>query len=220
MKIEKILQSYLTLQNNLQAENHKAAAAILADYIQEAKNEINATKARSTGKKGIHAAAMRILKNADDCRPILKKAYRQPDGVTICDGFRLIKFTTEEAPELPELDENDAKHYLNPDDIINPNKEHKTAAPLPTLSELKNFIATEKATRKANGEKINRFNRILYTFTDGVNVDALFLLDMLEALPECVARVTCQEYKRKYTPIYFEAVNGCGVLLPVRVNKD
>ena len=75
---------------------------------------------------------------------------------------------------------------------------------LPTIAELKAFIAENKA-------KYGKDNRIPYCIDNYVYVNPQYLIDFMQALPDCTA------YKpdNNKSPIYFIADNGDGILLPV-----
>ena len=101
MKASLILTTATRLQDAIKNNYNGNALELIAGIIDEARAEIAAQTARATGKKAIQAAALRILKSAGAERPNLTKAHATADGVEVSDGFRLIKFNTNDAPPLP-----------------------------------------------------------------------------------------------------------------------
>lgn len=182
---------------------------IIDELIQDSETEIRSETATTTGKKNIYNACMKILNNTSE-KTSLKKAYDDGESVTVCDGFALIRFNKNDAPPLPTWKAGET-NYPNLKNIIDDAKSNQTPATLPTVTELKNFIKIEKAKQKATNDK----NIIIYEI-NGVLVNANYLLNILQALPNCNARITCQEWKRSTAPIYFEAPSGDGVLCVMR----
>lgn len=99
---------------------------------------------------------------------------------------------------------------LDLDKIINPVRNEKEEIELPTIAEIKLYISDLKVKGIKEKDAHLRFrykfnNRELY-------VNPQLLLDMLEALPNATARYSGSSV----SPIYFNAENGDGILLPVR----
>lgn len=103
---------------------------------------------------------------------------------------------------------------LDLDKIINPVRNEKEEIELPTIAEIKLYISDLKVKGIKEKDAHLRFrykfnNRELY-------VNPQLLLDMLEALPNATARYSGSSV----APIYFNAENGDGILLPVRPPKE
>lgn len=211
MKLETIYTDVLRIETALKDNYTAAAVHILEEIRAKLEAAFRAETNARSGKKEIEAAALRILKSADDFRPVLKKAYKTADGVAVCDGYRAIIFNESDAPELPTNDP--AAPYPDITSILKNAAENLDPLTLPTLSDLIAYIKTEKARRKAAKDK----TPIFYHF-DGVAVNAEYLRDVMQALPE--ASATASRFHRDTRPLYFKAANGCGLLMPVRIRKE
>ena len=85
----------------------------------------------------------------------------------------------------------------------------------PNYAEVKQNFEQEKAHRKANGIKTDRYNPILFQVNKNTWVNAQYLLEMMEALPGCEIYAVESDLPCSRKPIYFKSDAGDGVLLPV-----
>ena len=125
------------------------------------------------------------------------------DGKYIaCDGYRLLRLN-EDIPQLPHTQYK----YFNSTKLISEAKKDGETLFLPTVEELKKFAIEQKQAAK----NVGKLYTPRYCLNDYVWVKPYYLLDMLNALPDCVA------YKPKSPrdPIYFKAENGDGLLVPI-----
>ena len=185
----------------------------------EAAEEMRRDANRASGRATVAAAALRVLKDANaQPREQIHGANRSADGyIDICDGFRLLRLNAETAPDLPERPA-DLPEYVNAARILPRGFTQSDPVNLPSPAELRAYIKTEKARKKATKDKTPP----LYTVTTGAGVsiyfNALYLLDMLEALPSCEAYAATE--RASLSGVIFEASNGRGYLLPVRPPKQ
>lgn len=160
-----------------------------------------------TTEKAMLSAANRIIKSAkriQSYREFLHGVFVQPDqqGETrycICDGYRAVRFKDEWPLEMAPANNgepislNNVVHRLDGDIEV--------AAP--------DAVDLKAYSKEHKGEA--------YRLDDnfGVWVNAAYLLDMLSCLPGAKIYVAS-----KYSPVYFEADNGDGVLMPIRRDED
>ena len=156
------------------------------------------------------AAAVKRMLAKDDTRPALKfmhkTEFRGETRYAVCDGFRALALK-HDITCLPHA--NDGENFIDLNQAMDLEKHEELN--LPAVKELKAVIAAHpelKRTNKKPGQPAVLDNRI------GVN--ALYLLDMLQALPGCHAWMT-GNYMH---PIFFESEDGDGILCPVRVRTD
>ena len=206
MKLESIYTEVLKVENAIK-NNYTAAAVTLLETLRaELENELKHEANARSGKKAIERAALAILKAAGNARPVLMKANRNADGLTVSDGYRAIIFNIESAPALPENESG--ANYPNFKDIFTTAAGNARPLTLPTAETLRAFIKVKKAEEAAK-PKNERAAGIIYELENGQNVSAEFLLTMLEALPNCNARA---HSRGGQYPLYFESANGRGVL--------
>lgn len=126
----------------------------------------------------------------------------------LSDGHRLIRLK-EDYASLPHLEKPFFKTETVSDIMKAPLATvYNDKLYLPTLGEIKAHIASEKATR-------GKGQPILYNLPDAETwINADYLLDILQILPDCVA------YKPtgNRSPIYFQSDAGDGIILPVHRN--
>lgn len=219
MTNNKLLTELRKMEQELLTNKEPSAYIRLHKLIEEVEGEIRDECNRDAGKGSVAKAAQRILKSAkgQPHREALWKAYRGKDALTICDGFRAVRFNLDTAPSLEEHPE---KFFDYPDIsrvVDDLKKANDVPVNVPSLGELRAFIKTEKARLKAKKEKGVRL-KLMEGSEYEVHVDAEYLLDMLESLPG--ATVTAARQKTQTTALYFKAENGDGVLFPLRpLNK-
>ena len=218
MKNDKLLVELRRIEAGLLNGKEPSAYIALQNLITEVESEIRDECNKEAGKSSVAKAAQRILKNAQACqptRPAFHKAYRSHRALSICDGFRAVRFNLDTAPILDEHPEN-YHDYIDVDRIIDGFTGNDVPVNVPSLGELRAFIKTEKARLKAKGQKGVRLILMEGTETE-IHLDAQFLLDMLEALPG--ATVSAARRNTATSGVYFKAENGDGVLLPLRQPK-
>ena len=172
--------------------------------------EIRGRMDTSTTPRTVSAAVNRIIKNTADSRPDMRGIFQRGDRFCVCDGYHCLRLK-QDISSLPHTET-----AFNIDAAMDGNGVNKSGelVQLPSIADLKAWIAAEKA--KYGGGKKSAKLRTPY-FLDGcLYVNAQYLLDILQALPGCVA------YKpaSMTSPLYFSAESGDGMLLPVRPPKD
>ena len=192
--------------NNKYQPFYANAAQLLIETME-------ALDTNNTGDKTIMAALKRIIKSAGKNRNF--------DGIfetigddnikryAVCDGYRLIRLNK---------DYKNMQHATDPrieSDTFNKaikGSQRDEIMPLPSIADVKAFIAQEKA----RPGKSYKANQSPYNVFLDVWVNPEYLLDMLQALPGCKA------YKPviRKNPIYFEAENGDGILLPINIHLN
>lgn len=195
------------------------AAEELRDAAAE---EMRKQANKASGRATVAAAALRVLKDANtNYRETLHGANRSADGyIDICDGFRLLRLDASTAPELPERPES-LGEYIDAARLYSETARNSSdPVNLPEPAALRLHIKTEKARKKTIRDKTPP----LYTVTTGAGVsiyfNALFLLDMLEAFPNCKAYANSRSDRANVSAVIFTADNGRGLLLPVRPPKQ
>ena len=167
-------------------------------------------QSKKSGTNSIVTAANRIIKNAESLKkPLLAGMFTNQtrDGSTlycVCDSYVAIRFN--EKPLLPEIDEKWHGQEMQLEQIVKPMDGSKEIA-LPDISELKVYIKTHKIKEKNNPKKVAD-----YLLDEELNlwVNPQYLLNAMECLPDCKAYAA-----NRISPIYFEAENGDGVVMPV-----
>lgn len=183
------------------------------ELIDAAKAEMNAQTARQGGKREAYAAAQRILKNAE--KDVLKKAMAASDGEqVICDGYRLVKLS--EPLPLPQCEGGEIAKTFERILRDSSNNLGEKITP-PPVAELRSFIAIKKAEAKAEGKKLPA---VVYSLADGIYVDAQYLVDILQILPDAVIFPSSVDWRRGTSPLYFKSERGEAALCPVRAPKD
>lgn len=178
---------------------YASAAALLVEC--RAKMETKPTS------RTVSAAISRILKNPLQVRTELKGLFPHNDKFVACDGYRLVRLTSD-IPGLPHTESSlDVARLMDRFPLVN------ETLPLPTIAELRALLAEDKAK---NGKRNRKGAPCTCRLEGGICVNAQYLLDMLQALPGC------RVYKPEslISPIYFAADNGNdGILLPVRCSN-
>lgn len=156
------------------------------------------------------AAAVKRMLSTNDTRPALKfmhrTEFRGEIRYAVCDGYRALALK-HDITCLPHA--NEGENFVDLNQAMDLEKREEIN--LPTVKDLKAVIAAHpelKQTNKKLGQPAVLDNRI------GVN--AVYLLDMLQALPGCRAWMT-GNYMH---PIFFESDDGDGILCPVRIRAD
>lgn len=126
----------------------------------------------------------------------------QNDMYCVCDGYRILRLH-EDVTSVPHIDNTTSTPDLA-DLMKSAYKNMTEQLVLPEESELKAYISRCKAVA---GNK----HTYSYQLAENVYVNPQYLLDMLQALPEC----ECWINSDSKGMIYFIAETGDGVLLPV-----
>lgn len=154
------------------------------------------------------AAAVKRMLAKDDRRPALKFMhrieFRGEIRYAVCDGYRALALK-HDITCLPHANEDE--NFLDMNQAMDLEKHEEIN--LPTVKDLKATIAAhpELNSRQTRG------NRAPALLDEKIGVNAVYLLDMLQALPGCRAWMT----GNSIDPIYFESEDGDGILLPVRL---
>ena len=189
---------------NCQWQPFYANAAALIIEAREAMNT------KTTGA-GYLAALKRIVKNVPDhMRNSMGGIFETIDAAgttkyTLCDGHRILRLD-QDVTSLPHVEKEKAFSSDSINKMMNDSKLNKTgeALNLPTAAEIKAFMAEQKAK---HGNK----NNIPICIDGYIYVNPQYLLDFVQALPDCKA----YKPENNRSPIYFAADNGDGILLPV-----
>ena len=177
----------------------------LAGLVLDLKEDIIADSCKSAGRGKNLSAAKRIIKSAKsiDNHPELHGAWMADGKQCYCDGYRAVRLVD----PLPVENIPEHQQPLDIDRIYRGVLQNKgRQLDLPSVGELKAHIKMEKA-------KPDRDRVICWDFGD-VKVNASYLIDMLEILPDCVAYAG--ESKVSISGIYFESAAGDGILLPCK----
>lgn len=157
------------------------------------------------------AAAVKRMLATDDTRPALKfmhrTEFRGETRYAVCDGYRALALK-HDITCLPHA--NEGETFIDMNQTMDLEKHEEIH--LPTVKELKATIA---AHPELDSRKTKR-KRAPALLDEKIGVNAIYLLDMLQALPGCRAWMTGSFYK----PIYFESEDGDGILLPVKLSVD
>ena len=182
----------------------------MLDVLKSLEADMLIEQSKKSGTKSIVTAANRIIKNAESRnKPMLEGMFTNQtrDGSTlycVCDSYVAIRFN--EKPLLPEIDEKWHGQEMQLEQIVKPMDGSKEIA-LPDISELKVYIKTHKIKEKNNDKKVAD-----YLLNEELNlwVNPQYLLNVMECLPDCKAYAA-----NRISPIYFNAENGDGVVMPV-----
>lgn len=176
----------------------------VCSLLIEARAELDA----ETTPRKVTAALRRMLSNRNMHNARLPGLFEFNGKWIYCDGARMLRLNA----DIQSVPHCDNKIDFNPDFVMNGVKMSGEPLKLPEISAVKAYIATEKA--RVGARKYARF-RAPYYLDNAVYVDPQRLIDMLEALPGCGAI----KPDSLYSPIYFAAENGDGILLPCKPPK-
>ena len=197
-------------RDSVTAEGMIATSAEMDNVLKQLEADMIIEKAKKSGTKSIVTAANRIIKNAESLKkPLLAGMFTNQtrDGSTlycVCDSYVAIRFN--EKPLLPEIDSKYHGQEMQLEQIVKP-MDGSNEINLPDISELKVYIKTHKIKEKNNPKKVADYllDEELHLW-----VDPQYLLNAMECLPDCKAYAA-----NRISPIYFEAENGDGVVMPV-----
>ena len=180
--------------------NHFPFYASAAAMLIEARVKMD-TK---TTPRTVSAAVNRIIKNAPEHNNF-HGIFPHGDKFVACDGYRLLRLNAD-ISSLPHV-----KNDFNVEGAMRNCSADGETIQLPSVAELKAFVAADKAKRKGRD-----YHPSPYCLGGMVWCNPCYLIDMLQALPGC----TAYKPETPVAPIYFTAENGDGILLPVRKPKE
>lgn len=158
----------------------------------------------------------KILKNGIANR-ITKGVFQDAGKHCVCDGYRLVRFNNALSADIPTIPDS-----MDTAKAIGDVSAYSVKLNLPDVSELKKDIKIAKSGCDDVGHvyviRCLRKAEIVYDFGYGLPmVNAEWLLDMLEILPDCEA--FCIPGKKTY-PVYFVSGDNDGLLLPCRKEQE
>lgn len=176
-------------------------AAALAELRHGLLENIRKESAKSAGRLSALKAEQRILKGSQ-----IGKAWIGADNRQyFCSGYHMVALKTPLEVENGKANTSAEKLLTSCENDGNFTLELK----LPSVSELKAHIKTEKAN-PARNKKIP----VSYDFGASLPlVNAQYLADILECLPECVCRIDAS--KGSKSNLIFGSESGAGILCPV-----
>lgn len=187
----------------------------LANLVLDLQNDLRTEEAKKSGKNKALAAAKRILKHSAKYSPkeVTHYAQEYDDGTQcVMDGYHAVKFAAKNKLPLEPMPESIRKsNDLFPIDGCIP-RNNNYEVELPSISDLKSHIKISKAENKAVKYSSGRTG-VMYDFGDGLPlVNAEYLLDIMECLPEAKAYLNgnCKDKRA----IYFTDGENEGVLMP------
>ena len=210
MTTERLYDTIKAWRDSVTAEGMIATGTEMNNVLEQLEADMLIEQSKKSGTKSIVTAANRIIKNAElRNKPMLEGMFtnQTKDGSTlycVCDGYVAIRFN--EKPLLPEIDEKWHGQEMNLGYVVNPTDGSKEIT-LPDIRKLKIYIKTHKIKEKNNPKKVAD-----YLLDEELNlwINPQYLLNAMECLPDCKAYAA-----NRISPIYFEAENGDGVVMPV-----
>ena len=175
---------------------YESAAALLLD----ARERMD----KKSSPASVVSAIKRITKAAlAGHNKYLQGMVLQNGRYCVCDGCRIVRLK-DDVTSVPHVENTPSTPDLA--NLMKPAKEFNLKVDLPEESEVKAYIARCKAAAGNN-------HTYSYQLSENVYVKPQYLLDMLQALPGCECWVDFDRAGK--APIYFNADNGDGILLPV-----
>lgn len=182
---------------------------LAADLEAQLRQEIASAKGTGNATRTV-TAMLNAVKKSDTCRTSLHYAWTDKQGrQCVCDGYRAFRLT--EPLEL-EPRPADADEPIDLDKIIpDTSADGWLTMPLPTVKEVKAFVAVERAKNRRAGA--------IWDFGEGrPAVNAAYLIDALTVLPDA-SEVFYRPGVGLLNPLVFKSERGDGVLLPVRTER-
>lgn len=210
MTIEKLYDIIKAWRDSVITEGMVFTGEEMDNVLKQLEADMLIEYSKKSCTKSIVTAANRIIKNAESRNePVLEGMFtnQTKDGSTlycVCDSFVAIRFNEKQL--LPEIDEKWHGQEMQLEQIVRPIYDSKEIT-LPDIGELKVYIKTHKIKEKNNPKKVAD-----YLLNEELNlwVNPQYLLNAMECLPDCKAYAA-----NRISPIYFEAENGDGVVMPV-----
>jgi len=170
-----------------------ADAAKLLIEAREAMDKANTSGSVLTALKRIYKSAAALDRKGFD------GFFKSGDRWALCDGYRFVRLNNK-PDSIPEV-WND----MDLDKTIPQGAKYAEEIPLPTVADIKAFIAEKNMTRSKPGP---------FEAAPGWWCNPFYLLDMIQALPGGKAH----RPERPMAAMYYESDDGDAVLLPVRHN--
>ncbi len=169
-------------------------------------------------KRRTSAAAIRRIGRASaskqgKLRPHFAGAFLDEQGrQCITDGFTLLRLNKPSNALQWAPQPNDSHVYDTIPELLNADGATVTLN-LPTAAEVRAKIASDKAKFKASSPPKYEIFSTCFSWGDGLPlVNALYLLDILEALPGCTAACRPGEL----SCVYFHSPDGDALIMPIR----
>lgn len=210
MKAEYILKWTTAAMGHLKVGENGNAMEILNELKADAEAEIRRNAAKASGNADRQKAAERILKAAKLTHgEMLWKAWDEGGKQSLCSGYHGAKLN--DFLPLEMHGEND--QHMDLEKVFCGIRENcGEHLSLPDVATLRAHIKAEKAIKAAVKSKSKGKKRVPYDF-GSVLVDAEYLLDILELLPESTA-IASKRLPETGT-IYFSSPLGEGALCPI-----
>lgn len=146
-------------------------------------------------------------------RPHFAGAFLDEQGrQCITDGFTLLRLNTPSTALQWAPPPNDPHVYDTIPELLNSDGATVTLN-LPTAAEVRAKIASDRAKYKAESHPAGDTLSTCFSWGDGLPmVNALYLLDILEALPGCTAACRPAELSL----VYFHSPDGDALIMPIR----
>lgn len=146
-------------------------------------------------------------------RPHFAGAFLDEQGrQCVTDGFLLIRLNTPSNVLEWAPTPNDPHVYDTIPELLNSDGATVTLN-LPTAAEVRAKIASDRAKYKAESHPAGDTLSTCFSWGDGLPmVNALYLLDILEALPGCTAACRPAELSL----VYFHSPDGDALIMPIR----
>lgn len=175
--------------------------------------QINEAVIKAQGDKPRLKAMERIVKAAQHTPPQYHGTFESDGCRVVCDGHRLVAISNEAVP-MPAPAEVTAE-TISVNKII-PSIDGAQALELPELGTLKALVKAKLEEQKNNGVKARERKAIwIFKTLAGLGaVDAQYLIDMIEAMPNY--RAYCPGKNRG---IVFTNEDGRAFLLPIRIES-
>lgn len=188
-------------------EMHYALESLAADLEAQLRLETAAQNGTTSATKVLTKLLNALKKH--DTRESLHYAWIDANGrQCICDGFQAYRLN-DPLPLEPRPD--DAGKPIDLDRVIPPNVEGWKRLPLPSVKELRSFIAVERAK---NGGK--RGANAVWSFGDHApSVNADYLLNAVQVFPNAATIF----WDTLVTPLVIRDESGDAVILPIRVSN-
>ena len=192
----------------INAGHQLAIRAIRTDMVQQYKRD---------DKRRTSATALRRLYNGsvskqEWIRPHFAGAFLDEQGRQyITDGFTLLRLNTPSTALQWAPPPNDPHVYDTIPELLN--SDGTTITQLDKMVPFAQFIASDRAKYKAESHPAGDTLSTCFSWGDGLPmVNALYLLNILEALPGCTAACRPGEL----SCVYFHSPDGDALIMPIR----
>lgn len=214
MKTETILTRLYAIMELCKEDNpviNHELSNLANDLAAQVRMEYAASRGQSNAQRVI-VSLLNAVKKEGGYRPALEYAWVDANGrQCVCDGYRAFRLT--EALPLEERPD-DVGDPVNLDKVF-PNLNDYATMPLPSMQEVKAFIALERAKY---GRRYSQEASKVWDFGEyKPAVNSRYLLDLLTVLPD-----TTEIYYKPanmYAPLYAKGERGEALLCPVMKNR-